>query len=61
MKVGDLVRKVDPWNRHSGMIGVVIEIHPVLSWATPTVRVVWPKDYGTFWTTMDTLEVVSHK
>mgnify|MGYP003662044608 FL=1 len=56
-----MVRKVDPWNRHSGMIGVVIEIHPVLSWATPTVRVVWPKDYGTFWTTMDTLEVVSHK
>jgi len=52
VKVGDLVKK------HSGtVIGVVIET------ARPSpntaVKVCWPGDYGVFWTTARSLEVIS--
>ena len=63
MKVGDLVRKRDPWVQDT--VGVVIKINAVQrrdgSWDTPTVRVWWPDGYGTFWTTSESLVIVSGK
>jgi len=48
-----------------GAVGVVVRINEVEridgSWDTPTVRVWWPHDYGTFWTTQESLMIVSGK
>lgn len=63
MKVGDLVRKRDPWVHD--MVGVVVRVNEVQrhdgSWDTPTVRVWWPREYGMFWTTPESLVIVSGK
>lgn len=63
MKVGDLVRKRDPWVHD--MVGVVVRVNEVQrhdgSWDTPTVRVWWPREYGMFWTTTESLVIVSGK
>lgn len=64
MKVGDLVKKkYKPGLVNEGMIGIVLHVN---TWQrvdgtidTPSVRVKWPGDYGTFWTTGDSLEIVS--
>tara|TARA_R110000851_G_scaffold264772_1_gene417387 strand:+ start:278 stop:478 length:201 start_codon:yes stop_codon:yes gene_type:complete len=66
VKIGDLVRKRMPCPPLSpGAVGVVVRINEVEridgSWDTPTVRVWWPHDYGTFWTTQESLMIVSGK
>ena len=64
MKVGDLVRKkYKPGLVTEGLVGIVLHVN---TWQrvdgtidTPSVRVKWPGDYGTFQTTGDSLEIVS--
>ena len=64
MKVGDLVKKkYKPGLATEGLVGVVVRVN---TWQrvdgtidTPSIRVQWPGDYGTFWTTSDSLEIVS--
>ncbi len=65
MKLGDLVRKrnVPPDHPVRDAIGIVIALRPVTrldgTVDSPTVQVQWPGDYGKFWTTTQSLEVVS--
>ena len=64
VKVGDLVRKkYKPGLATEGLVGIVLHVN---TWTrvdgttdTPSVRVKWPGDYGIFWTTSDSLEIVS--
>ena len=64
MKVGDLVKKkYKPGLAVEGLVGIVLHVN---IWHrangtiyTPSIRVKWPDDYGTFWTTSDSLEIVS--
>ena len=48
MKIGDLVRR-----HNSTRLGVVVEI------IDRYVKVCWSDDYGTFWASMKSIEVVS--
>ena len=65
MKPGDLERKrnVPPGHPVRDAIGIVVAIHHVPrrdgTVDSPTVQVQWPGDYGKFWTTTQSLEVVS--
>tara|TARA_B100000963_G_scaffold297300_1_gene268733 strand:+ start:1333 stop:1536 length:204 start_codon:yes stop_codon:yes gene_type:complete len=65
VKVGDLVKKRNIPVDHSvsGAIGIVVAINMVErhdgTVDSPTVQVQWPGDYGKFWTTTQSLEVVS--
>ena len=65
MKPGDLVRKrnVPPGHPVRDAIGIVVAINEVTrsdgTVDSPTVQVQWPDDYGKFWTTTQSLEVVS--
>ncbi len=64
MKVGDLVKKkTKTCLATEGLVGIVVNVN---TWerldgtiGTPTIRVNWPGDYGVFWTTLDSLEIVS--
>ncbi len=65
MKLGDLVRKrnVPPDHPVRDAIGIVVAINEITrndgTVDSPTVQVQWPGDYGKFWTTTQSLEVVS--
>jgi hypothetical protein len=63
MKVGDLVRKLRP--ACHPIIGLVVKINHIPrsdgSYNSPTVRVSWSDGYGCFWTTTDSLEIISNK
>jgi len=64
MKIGDLVKKkYKPGIVTEGLVGVVVYANTWQrvdgTFETPSVRVQWPGDYGTFWTTSDSLEIVS--
>ncbi len=64
MKVGDLVKKkYKPGLTPEGLVGIVVSVN---TWEridgtidTPSIRVRWSGDYGMFWTTSDSLELVS--
>ena len=64
MKVGDLVKKkYKPGLAAEGLVGIVLHVNTFTAVNgiiyTPSIRVKWPDDYGTFWTTSDSLEIVS--
>ena len=65
MKLGDLVRKrnVPPGHPVRDAIGIIVAINEVTrsdgTVDSPTAQVQWPGDYGKFWTTTQSLEVMS--
>ena len=63
MKVGDLVKKKYKPGFVQGLIGIVLHVNAWQrmdgTFETPSVRIQWPGDYGVFWTTSDSLEIVS--
>lgn len=63
MKVGDLVRKKYKPGLVGTKVGVIVAINEVPRRAgtsdTRVVRVQWPADYGLFWTTAQSLEILS--
>ena len=65
MKPGDLVRKRNVPLGHpvKDAIGIVVAVNEVTrrdgTVDSPTVQVQWPDGYGKFWTTTQSLEVVS--
>jgi hypothetical protein len=65
VKVGDLVRKKYKPGMVGTKVGVILAINEVPrrdgTSDTPIVRVQWPDDYGKFWTTSESLMIVSGK
>jgi len=63
VKVGDLVRKKYKPGMAGTKVGVIVAINEVPrrdgTSDTPIVRVQWPADYGSFWTTAQSLEILS--
>ena len=63
MKVGDLVRKKYKPGMVGTRIGVIVAVNEVPrrdgTSDIPVVRVQWPVDYGAFWTTVRSLEILS--
>ena len=69
MKIGDLVRKVWPSQvRDAAGLGLVIEVYAgtpaesagfVRKPLSPSYKVQWSDDYGTFWASEDKLERVN--
>jgi hypothetical protein len=68
MKVGDLVMKRDghiKTSPHYKRLGLIIDLNQRRfldgTLDNPIVRVRWADDYGTFWTSIDSLQLVSEK
>jgi hypothetical protein len=63
MKPGTLVKKKYKPGLVADKIGIVLKSNRWQrsdgTYDSPTVQVMWPDGYGTFWTTSDTLEIVS--
>jgi hypothetical protein len=63
VKVGDLVRKKYKPGMMDTKVGIILAINEGANrdstFDTPVVRVQWPADYGCFWTTSASLEIVS--
>ena len=66
MKIGDLVMKRDghiKTSPHYKRLGLIIALNQRLfidgTLDSPIVRVRWEGDYGTFWTNVNSLQLVS--
>lgn len=64
MKIGDLVKKKYKPELYSyTAVGVVVAVNSRSrrdgTLECSTVRIMWPDAYGSFWTTFDSLDIVS--